>query len=350
MPLFRFRFRAMGSPCELQLYGPSREALLELARRCTREVARLERKYSRYREDSLTSAIARSAGDANGIVVDDETAALLDFAATAWRESGGRFDPTSGVLRRVWDFRSGRLPDPAELDSVRTLVGWSKLQWERPRLVLPLPGMQLDFGGFVKEYAADRVAALCREAGLGSGLVDLGGDLAVVGPHPDGTPWRVGIRDPRRPERAIARIALASGGIATSGDYERCMIVDGVRYAHLLDPRTGESFRGGPASVSVVAPLCLLAGSATTIAMLHPAEASERFLAELGLPHLVIHADGRIAGDAALVRSDGGATHRRDLGPGCGVGPGAGARPAGAPQERDEKTTRSASQPSSPSR
>jgi len=298
MRLERFRFRAMGSPCELQLYGDSRKALEDLAHRCTREVARLEVKYSRYREDSLATAINRSAGDENGVVVDDETAGLLDFAATAHRESGGRFDATSGVLRRVWDFRSNKLPDPEALAETRTLVGWSKIVWERPRIVLPTPGMQLDFGGFVKEYTADRVAALCREASLASGLVDLGGDLAVVGPHPDGSPWQVGIRNPRRPSEAIARIALLSGGIATSGDYERCMVVDGVRYSHLLDPRTGESFRGGPASVSVTAPLCLIAGAATTIAMLHSETESAGFLADLGLPHLVVRQDGSISGDA----------------------------------------------------
>jgi thiamine biosynthesis lipoprotein len=308
MALERFRFRAMGSPCELKLHGRSRAALAPLAERCVREIARLELKYSRFRDDSLTAAIDRSAGCEEGIVVDEETAALLDFADTAHRESGGRFDPTSGVLRRVWDFRSNRLPDPDALAQVRGLVGWSKLRWQRPRLVLPIPGMQLDFGGFVKEYAADRVASLCREAGLVSGLVDLGGDLAVVGPHPDGSPWQVGIRNPRRPSEAIARIALASGGIATSGDYERCMIVDGIRYPHLLDPRTGESFRGGPASVSVTAPLCLVAGAATTIAMLHAEDESRGFLADLGLPHLVIRQDGRIVGDArpvsGLVRKD----------------------------------------------
>lgn len=289
----------MGSPCELQLEGGSRSELEKIARQCTREVARLERKYSRYREDSLASAINRSAGDEQGVLVDDETASLLDFAATAHRESEGRFDPTSGVLRRVWDFRSQKLPDPAELESARALVGWSKLRWERPRLVLPVPGMQLDFGGFVKEYAADRVAALCREAEVRTGLVDLGGDLAVVGPHSDGSPWQVGIRDPHRPSEAIARIELRSGGIATSGDYERCMVVDGVRYSHLLDPRTGESFRGGPASVSVTAPLCLLAGAASTIAMLHEEEQSLRFLLDLGLPHLVIRQSGAVSGPQA---------------------------------------------------
>ena len=207
----RFHFRAMGSPCELHLYGDSAAHVARVAEAAKEEIARLEAKYSRYRDDSLASRINRSAGSPCGLRVDDETAALLDFATTAHHESVGRFDPTSGVLRRVWDFRSGVLPSEAEVADTLRLVGWSKVRWERPCLALPIEGMELDWGGFVKEYAADRVAELCREAGISSGLVDLGGDLAVVGPHPDGSPWLVGIRDPRAPERALARIALGRG-------------------------------------------------------------------------------------------------------------------------------------------
>ena len=261
MRLERFQFRAMGSPCDIQIWSDSPRRAAEVARICGHEIERLEGKYSRYRDDSLASRINRSAGNPDGVEVDTETAALLDFAAAAHRESAGRFDPTSGVLRRVWDFKSGRLPSAAALAETRELVGWSKLRWENPCLVLPSPGMELDFGGFVKEYASDRVAELCRAEGITSGLVSLGGDLAVVGPHPNGESWHVGIRDPRDPSRPIARIALDTGGLATSGDYERFMIVDGERYSHLLDPRTGESHRGGPAGVSVVAPHCLVAGS-----------------------------------------------------------------------------------------
>jgi thiamine biosynthesis lipoprotein len=177
-------------------------------------------------------------------------------------------------------------------------VGWEKIRWQRPRLVLPLAGMQLDFGGYVKEYAADRVAALCREHGLRHGLVDLGGDLAVVGPHPDGSPWRVGIRHPRAPEGAIACVALAAGGIATSGDYERCMLVDGKRYAHILNPKTGWPV-AGLASVSVAASHCLIAGTASTIAMLKGARQGPRWLDRLGLPSLRVTADGAVSGSLA---------------------------------------------------
>jgi thiamine biosynthesis lipoprotein len=288
----------MGSPCELQLWGASRRAVRPVAESARREIERLEAKYSRYRDDSLATRINRSAGDPKGTLLDDETATLLDFAEAAWRESGGRFDPTSGVLRRVWDFRSGRLPEPEALCAVRDLVGWARLDWQRPRLVLPRAGMELDFGGFVKEYAADRAALLCREHGVSGGIVDLGGDLAVVGPHPDGGDWQVGIRNPRAPSRPIARIALRAGGLATSGDYERFMIVDGVRHSHLLDPRTGESHRTGPACVSITASHCLVAGITSTIAMLHDEAETAGFLERVGLPHLVVHQDGRITGTA----------------------------------------------------
>lgn len=306
----RFQFRAMGSPCELQLYAPSRREaadiaevaeVAEVAKRCAEEIERLEGKFSRYREDSLASRINQSAGSPEGVEVDDETASLLDFAETAYHESGGRFDPTSGVLRRVWDFKSGQLPEPEALEEARALVGWSKLEWNRPRLILPLPGMQLDFGGFVKEYAADRVAELCRSLGLRSGMIDLGGDLACVGPHPNGEPWWVGIRNPRQPGVAMARIALSAGGLATSGDYERFMIVDGKRYSHILDARTGQSFRGGPACVSVTAPHCLVAGVSATIAMLHSEADAEAFLERVELPHLLVNQAGKISGSARVM-------------------------------------------------
>jgi thiamine biosynthesis lipoprotein len=288
----------MGSPCELHLHADSEARFEEIAQAAMAEIARLERKYSRYREDSLASRINASAGDPDGIELDDETASLLDYAALAWTQSGGLFDITSGVLRSAWDFRSGRLPAQKEIEALRPLVGWQKLRWQRPQLVLPLPGMQLDFGGYVKEYAADRVAELCRELGLRHGLIDLGGDLAVVGPHPDGSPWRVGIRHPRAPSGAIASLALARGGVATSGDYERCLVVDGRRYAHLLNPKTGWPV-SGLASVTVVASHCLIAGTASTVAMLEGPRGGA-WLDRLGLPSLRVDGDGKLSGSLAL--------------------------------------------------
>ena len=294
-PVLR-RFRAMGSPCEIQLRAAGGEAIAAAA---VAEVERLERKYSRYRDDSLATRINRSAGDPVGVEVDDETAGLLDYAEQSWRQSDGLFDPTSGVLRRVWDLKSGRLPSAEAVEAVREYVGWEKLCWRRPRLVLPRPGMELDFGGFVKEYAADRAAELCRRLSARHGLVNLGGDLAIVGPHPGGAPWRVGVADPRRRGESLACIGLVGGAIATSGDAERCMWVDGRRYGHLLDPRSGWPVEG-LASVSVVASHCLIAGTLSTIAMLKGRAGGPAWLDGLGLPTLQVAHDGTLGGQLGV--------------------------------------------------
>jgi thiamine biosynthesis lipoprotein len=297
------RFRAMGGPCELRLYGAH---ALAAARAAQAEVERLEAKFSRYRADSLAARINASAGDAAGVEVDAETARLLDYAETAWRESGGRFDLTSGILRRAWNFKAARLPSRDEVAALLPLIGWDKLVWRAPHLVLPRAGMELDFGGYVKEYAADLAAAKCRELGVRHGLVDLGGDLAVIGPHPGGRPWRVGVRDPRAPERALLHLALTGGGVATSGDYERCMIVDGVRYGHILDPRSGWPV-AGLASVTVTAGACLLAGTLTTSAMLRGVHGGA-WLDALGAASVWVDAEGRVGG--ALARPARASTKR----------------------------------------
>jgi len=286
---FRFPFHAMGSPCALHVDAAAQPQALRVFADVHTEVARLEQKYTRYRDDSLTSRINRSAGDDSGVEIDDETAALLDYAETAYRASDGLFDLTSGVLRCAWDFRSGRLPSREEVAALLPRVGWHRLLWQRPRLALPRAGMQLDFGGLVKEYAADRAAAICRRLGAPA-LVDLGGDLAIAGPHADGRPWSIGVRDPFG-SQAVVTLAVFAGGVATSGDTERCMLVDGRRYGHLLDPRTGWPV-DGPASVTVLAERCLVAGTASTIAMLRGRDAGPAWLVRERIPHVCVDRDG----------------------------------------------------------
>jgi FAD:protein FMN transferase len=288
LKLHRHRFTAMGGPCELQAYAAAAPAAAAACAAGEAEVRRLEAAYSRYRDDSITSRINRSAG--SPVAVDAETAALLDFGQTAWQQSDGAFDLTSGALRRAWDFTAARVPAQAEVDAALAHVGWHRVRWRRPELTLAA-GMEIDFGGIVKEYAADRACRALRDAGVRHGLVELGGDIAVVGPHPDGAPWQVGVRDPRDPARAIAAIELAGGAIASSGDYERYFIANGRRYCHILDATTGWPC-AGPASVSVVAPECLLAGAVSTIAMLKGPD----WLQALDLPHLWVDDAGTAHG------------------------------------------------------
>ena len=294
MPKLHTRLTALGSPCEFQLYGASKDQLDEVAAACASELGRIETKYSRYLDDSIVTRINQSAGTGTFTRLDDETKNLFAYAQTAFEQSDCLFDITSGVLRRAWDFKSGRLPNTDELRDLCKLVGWKRVEMRGEEIHLPRLGMEIDFGGFGKEYAADRLAGVCHQHGITSGLIDLGGDVCIVGPHPDGSPWLVGIRDPRDPERAMASLPLSHGSLATSGDYERFMEIDGKRYCHLLNPRTGWPITG-MAGVSVVADQCLVAGTATTIAMLK-GHSGARWLEKLGLPYLWVDENRRTGG------------------------------------------------------
>ena len=295
MHLYTQHFQAMGGPCELRLYAADAVSGEHYAAAAQTEILRLEQRYSRYRDDSITTRINRAAGTGTTVELDEESAALLDYAHTAWEQSGGLFDITSGVLRRVWDFKAQRVPVPEEIAGVLPLIGWQRVQWRRPHIALPLAGMELDFGGYVKEYASDRAAQAAQAAGARHGFVELAGDIAVIGPHPDGAPWQVGIRHPRTPDQAMASIPLASGAIASSGDYERYFEIGGRRYCHILNPLTGWPVEG-LASVSVVAEQCLIAGTASTVAMLKGPVEGPAWLEQLGLRHLCMDARGRLGG------------------------------------------------------
>ncbi len=287
-----FQFSAMACDCEVRIAGLSRRKAEPLAKLAIAEVQRIESKFSRYRAASVVSRINAAAGNGHAVDVDAETAHLLDFAAKLHGMSDGLFDATSGSLRKAWDFRAARLPEPARIEALLPLVGWQQVRWKDSRIELPIAGMELDFGGFGKEYAADRAATLLQQHGVRHGMVNLGGDIRLVGPRPGGMPWSLGIQHPRDEHRMLASLALSVGALATSGDYERYFERDGVRYCHVLNPRTGWPVRAWR-SVSVVAPACLAAGALTTVAMLKGSEALA-FLASQNVDYLAVDAGGGI--------------------------------------------------------
>lgn len=291
---FHYDFNAMGSPCSIQLYARNDKSAQRAAKVAIDDVSRLEAKYSRYREDSFISAINRIAADGGELPVDDETAGLLDYAATCYQQSDGLFDVTSGILRRAWDFKSGKIPESETIQALLNKVGWDKVNWQRPVLTFNASGMEIDFGGVVKEYAVDRAASLCYAIGIRHGIINLGGDIKVIGPHVDGTPWHVAIRHPRIPGSILQTLLLHSGALASSGDYERCITLNGIRYGHVLNPKTGWPVRY-LAAVSVIGEFCVVAGSASTIGMLK-GEDGPAWLKALGLPHLWVNVSGESGG------------------------------------------------------
>ena len=280
----------MGTSCILHIYA-TRHRGSKIAQYAISEVLRIETRYSRYCTDSVLSKINRAAEQGTSIEVDEETSALLDYAYACYQKSDKMFDISSGILRKAWDFSSTCLPGNGIIDQLLPFVGLEKVIWKAPKLIFTLPGMELDFGGICKEYAADRVASVCKDQGINHGLVDLGGDIHAIGPNPNGEPWRIEIRHPRIPETSIATINIERGSLATSGDYERYIDRDGRRYCHIINPFTGWPVRG-LSSVSVIAEQCLVAGNVSTIAMLKENNGVQ-WLLDIGLPHLWMDEEGR---------------------------------------------------------
>ncbi len=214
--------------------------------------------------------------------VDDETARLLDFGAALWRLSDGAFDLTSGVLRYAWNFDQGPVcADPARIPELLKRIGWSRVSWQPADLILP-DGMEIDFGGIGKEYAVDRVADWASTQSNCPVLVNFGGDLRCVGAAPASGAWQVGIESIENFGKAMKRIELTSGALATSGDARRHVEINGQRYGHIFDARTGWPVVGAPRSVTVAAPTCSQAGSYSTLAMLQ-GEGAEAFLTAEGI-------------------------------------------------------------------
>jgi thiamine biosynthesis lipoprotein len=274
----------MASPCEVLLPLTTADAALELGRLAAGEAWRVERKFSRYRADSITARIHESRG--HGIEVDSETASLIDFASRCFDLSDGLFDVTSGVLRYAWKFDgSDRVPEPAAIERLLPLIGFSKLQWQSPHLMLPVE-MELDFGGIGKEYAVDRAYELLAARESGPFMVNFGGDLRANRAPPQG-PWQIGIERPDTDGQAIMVLNLEHGALATSGDSRRYLLKDGVRYGHILDPRTGWPVPGSPRSVTVAASSCTEAGLLSTLALLHGPEA-RRFLEDQGVRYWLL--------------------------------------------------------------
>lgn len=278
-------FSAMASPCEVLMEVEQASLAREIIDVVSAEAMRIEHKFSRYRQDNIVAEINAAAG--KPVKVDDETARLIDFSLELYRMSEGLFDITSGVLRRVWRFDgSDNVPAASAIEAELANVGWQKVAWtelqqgeqsgQQQRQITLQPGMEIDFGGVGKEYAVDRCVQLVRELTDASVLVNFGGDLATSGARRGDACWSVGRLITGRDD-AVNLFQLRTGAIATSGDAHRFLLKDGVRYSHVLNPKTGWPVPDAPHTVSVAAASCVIAGMLSTLAMLQ-GSAAEDFL------------------------------------------------------------------------
>jgi thiamine biosynthesis lipoprotein len=269
-PPRRLAFPALGTTCEVQYAAPAGAGqAAEFERAAVGWVEAFEKKYSRFRPDSLVSRINAAAGR-SWVDVDAEMEQLLKLCDTLHFMTRGVLDPTALPLIQLWNWKAGqpRIPPASEIAAARQRVGWTKVQRGPGRIFLPEPGMALDFGGFGKEYAVDIVARMAMDHGIANVLVDFGHDLRALGTPPGRPAWHIGLEDPRQPGAAWASVGLSGQGIASSGDYIRSFTIDGRRYGHIVDPHTGWPVANGCVQATVIAGSCLQAGALSTTAFI----------------------------------------------------------------------------------
>jgi len=256
------------------------EAQIEQASRLTFEVFReVDALASEWKEGSPLTAVNRGAGGAP-VAAPAELLGLVQTGLELGEATGGAFDVTWAALWGAWDFKAEApaLPEPADLAARCAKVGWEKVELDAAAGTLRLPeeGMLIGLGGIAKGYALDRAADALRAAGVESFNLSAGGQVLAAGQaHPageDARPWRVGIRDPRGPaDDFFALVEVSDASISTSGDYERYFEIDGQRYHHILDLRTGQPARGARSATVISTDATLADALSTALMVMGPA-------------------------------------------------------------------------------
>ncbi len=238
----------MGTAIRVELWADERAAGEAAIDAVMAEMHRIDRAMSPHKPDSELSRINRDAAT-QSVSLSEEMCQLLACAIEFSELSGGAFDITHASVGQLYDYRRGVRPDAAALARGRAAIGWRGLELDPKARTLRFAreGMRIDLGGFAKGHAVESAAAILRGHGIRHAIVTAGGDSRILGDR-RGRPWSVAIRDPRRPDEVVAVLPLEDCAVSTSGDYERYFERDGVRFHHVIDPKTGRS----PSSVHSV--------------------------------------------------------------------------------------------------
>ncbi|HPU01434.1 MAG: FAD:protein FMN transferase [Firmicutes bacterium] len=265
--LFSYQRLLMDTDVSVQFYSGSSQEAEAAKEELFQEMRRLEQLLSYTESSSEVGKINRAAGK-EPVQVGPEAMEAIAKAIYFAGLSEGAFDPSVAPLLDLWGFRGEtyRVPSSGEIEAAAALVDYRLVEIDRTAgtIFLPQPGMALDLGGIAKGYIIDRGLELLARRGMGHALINAGGDIGVLGPKPDGSPWRIGVKHPRREGELIAVIPCSQkGAVVTSGDYERFFEKDGERYHHILDPQSGYPART-LISVTVVAPTAVEADALST--------------------------------------------------------------------------------------
>lgn len=309
----RYAGTAMGTVVSWQIYAAEENGAAEaVSEEICAAVEDLEAALSWRDDSSELAAVNRTAGDPGGAVLSPALKKILERCLDVSEASEGAFDVTIGQVVRLWDIddwaageKSGEYQIPKERQ-IRELLedaGYEKLSLSGDRLCLP-QGMALDLGAVGKGAALDEILALLEENEQVSGaVVSLGGSVLTYGEKPDGSAWSVGIADPLDPDRMIGALSLdGQWCVSTSGDYERYVEVDGIRYHHLLDPATGYPADSGVRSVTVLAREGVLSDALSTACFVLGEERGLALVGQYGAEALFVDGEGKIVMTDGMAR------------------------------------------------
>jgi len=269
--IFKKAMKLMGNRFEISVIADSEEYAMQCIDEAVYEIQRIEKLLTTFADSSETNLINRNAG-LEPVVVSREVFDLIARSKRISELTQGAFDITYGsVDKQLWNFdqHMTRLPDAATASRLVRLINFQNviLDENKCTVLLREKGMRIGFGGIGKGYAADKAKALLVRKGINSGIVNASGDLTVWGTQPNGKQWTIGIADPNAGREAFSSLELSNTSIATSGNYEKFAIVDGKKYSHTIDPKTGMPVTGIK-SVTIIAPMAELADALATPVMI----------------------------------------------------------------------------------
>ena len=285
----------MGNRFQLSAAGVSEEWAQDCIEAGIYEIRRIEKKLTTYSEESETALINQNAG-IKPVIVSRETFDLIERSKKISQVTQGAFDITYGsVDKTLWNFDTSmnKLPDTATAREMTRLINYRNVLMNRNdfSVMLKEKGMRIGFGGIGKGYAAERAKLIMKGKGVESGIVNASGDMTTWGLQPDGTPWTVGIADPNLKDRVFSYMNITDMAIATSGNYEKFIIVDGKKYSHTIDPRTGLPIRGIK-SVTVISTDAEIADAMTTPVMIMGVGAGLNMINQIENVEAIIVDDG----------------------------------------------------------
>lgn len=285
----------MGVEFEAVLFAADESAARAALRAAFARIAELDTKLSDYSLSSELSKLSAAAPTAEPVKLSDDLFTVLQASQKLAEESDGAFDVTIGPLTKLWRRarRQKELPDATLLKNAHAAVGFQNLQLDAAKKTASLSRaeMRLDLGGIAKGFAVDQALAVLKQKGFKQSLVRASGDIAAGDPPPDEPGWKVGLAPLNPDDPPTVFVSLRQQAISTSGESRQHLVVNGKRYSHLIDPRSGQPLHGRM-SITVIAPRSIDADSlASAVAILGPEKGLKLLAGRMGVSAYVVTAD-----------------------------------------------------------